>query len=233
MKNYKSVLAFGDSHVAGCELLGDDLVNDYIKGSITLEYMDNQTKSFSFPKLVADSFNIPCYNYALSGGSNERSLRILPKALTDHPDSLVLFFYTEPHRKELYYPDRGNFYARDNTNYIQLGIQWSGNQYKNNLKHHPINEHFIEHMLRINDTGVENALFYVDQACKNLSLNYFHIFGFSDIYNSIQHVDTSKIIFEDFGTWCMSQGHERLPLGHFNQEAHIAFSKLILSKLGQ
>jgi len=229
----KSVLAFGDSHVAGCELLGQELVNDYIKGKLSLEDMDRQTKPFAFPKLVADELSIPCYNYALSGGSNARSLRLLPQALADHPDSLVLFFYTEPHRTELYYPDVGNFYARDDLNYIQLGIQWSGDQFRNNLKNHPINKHFVENMLRVNPSGVENTLFYVDQTCKNLSADYIHIFGFKDIFDTIENIDRDKIIFEDFNSWCLKQGYKKLPLGHYNQEAHESFANLILLKLGQ
>jgi len=233
MIQYDSVLAFGDSHVAGCELLGQELVNDYIKGNLSLEEMDSQTKPFAFPKLVADSLNIPCYNYALSGGSNDRSLRLLPKALADHPNSLVLFLYTEPHRTEVYYPDSGNFYARDNTDYIQLGIQWSGDQFNNNLKKHPINKYFIENMLRVNTDGVENILFYVDQACKNLSANYLHIFGFSNIFNTVPNTDASKILFEDFNSWCLKQGYEQLPLNHYNQTAHRAFADLILLKLRQ
>lgn len=231
MIQYSSVLAFGDSHVAGCELLGQELVTDYIKGNLSLEEMDSKTKPFAFPNLVANSLNIPCYNYALSGGSNARSLRLLPKALADHPNSLVLFLYTEPHRTEVYYPDSGNFYARDNTDFIQLGIQWSGNQFNNNLKKHPINNYFVKNMLRVKDNGVENILFYVDQACKNLAANYLHIFGFDNIFNTVTNVDASKILSEDYNSWCLAQGYEQLPLNHYDQTAHRAFADLILHKL--
>ena len=242
MIQYDAVLAFGDSHVAGCELLGQELVNDYIKGNLSLEEMDSQTKPFAFPNLVADSLNIPCYNYALSGGSNNRSLRLLPKALLDHPNSLVLFLYTEPHRKELYYPDQGNFYARDADNYIQLGIQWSGEQFQNNRKTHPINKYFVENMLRINVSGVGLTMFYVDQACQNLSKDYFHIFGFNDIYHPNIAIKTDKILnlesssnngFGDFNSWCLSQGFKQMPLNHYNTHAHTKFAELILLKLGQ
>lgn len=235
---YESVLAFGDSHVAGCELLGQQLVTDYITGLLSLEDMDRQTKPFAFPNLVANTLGVPCYNYALSGGSNERSLRLLQTALAEHPNSLVLFFYTEPHRRELYYPDAGNFYARDDTDYIQLGIQWSGDQFRNNKKKHPINKYFVEDMLRLNNEGVGNCLFYVDQACKNLAADYRHIFGFSDIFNTVPNVDLSKILnlgegYGDFNSWCLAQGYEKLPLHHFNQEAHRAFADLILLELRQ
>lgn len=242
MIQYDAVLAFGDSHVAGCELLGQELVNDYIKGKLSLEEMDRQTRPLAFPNLVADSLNIPCYNYALSGGSNDRSLRLLPKALLDHPNSLVLFLYTEPHRKELYYPDPGNFYARDSDNYIQLGIQWSGDQFQNNQKSHPINKYFVENMLRIDDSGVALTMFYVDQVCQHLSKNYFHIFGFNDIYRPTIAVNTDNILnlelpsnngFGDFNGWCLSQGFKQMPLNHYNTHAHTKFAELILLKLGQ
>ena len=242
MKKFKSVLAFGDSHVAGCEILGSQLVKEYLTGNTPLEEMDNQTKPFSFPNQLADMLGIPCHNYALSGGSNDRSLRLLPQALLDHPDSLVLFYYTEPHRKELYYPDPGNFYARDADNYIQLGIQWSGVQFQYNRKTHPINKYFVENMLRINDSGVGLTMFYVDQVCQNLSKDYFHIFGFNDTYHPNIVVNTDKILnlessanngFGDFNTWCLAQGFKQMPLNHYNTHAHTKFAELILLKLGQ
>jgi hypothetical protein len=242
MKRFKSVLAFGDSHVAGCEILGSQLVKEYLTGNTPLEEMDSQTKPFSFPNQLADMLEIPCYNYALSGGSNERSLRLLPQALLDHPDSLVLFCYTEPHRKELYYPDTGNFYARDADNYIQLGIQWSGLQFQYNRKTHPINKYFVEHMLRINDSGVGTIMFYVDQACQQLASEYFHIFEFNDIYYPNIAVNTAKILnlessansgFGDFNSWCLTQGFKQMPLNHYNTYAHTKFAELILFKLGQ
>ena len=241
MKKFKSVLAFGDSHVAGCEILGSQLVKEYLTGNGPLEEMDSQTKPFSFPNQLADMLKIPCYNYALSGGSNERSLRLLPQALLDHPDSLVLFCYTEPHRKELYYPDQGNYYARDADNYIQLGIQWSGEHFQYNRKTHPINRYFVEKMLRINNSGVASTMFYVDQSCQNLSKDYFHIFLFNDVYHSNIKVNTDKILnlgssnngFGDFNGWCLEQGFEQMPLNHYNTHAHTKFAKLILLKLGQ
>ena len=83
MKKFKSVLAFGDSHVAGCEILGSQLVKEYLTGNGPLEEMDSQTKPFSFPNQLADMLKIPCYNYALSGGSNERSLRLPAQHVMD------------------------------------------------------------------------------------------------------------------------------------------------------
>jgi len=242
MKQFKSVLAFGDSHVAGCEILGNQLVKEYLSGNVLLEEMDRQTKPFSFPNQLADMLEIPCYNYALTGGSNERSLRLLPQALLDHPDSLVLFCYTEPHRKELYYPDPGNFYARDTDNYIQLGMQWSGEQFRNNRNPHPINKYFVESMLRVNDCGVAPTMFYVDQACQQLANDYFHIFEFNDIYQPNIKVNIGKILnlqslanhgFGDFNNWCLAQGFEQMPLNHYNTHAHTKFAELILLKLRQ
>ena len=102
MKHFESVLAFGDSHVAGCELANKYSLEDYLSGSITIEQADASGKELAFPKLVAEHLNVPCYNYAMSGGSNPRSLRLLIQAVQTHPHSLVLFSYTSTDRSEMY-----------------------------------------------------------------------------------------------------------------------------------
>jgi hypothetical protein len=243
MKKYKSVLAFGDSHPAGCESSKATFsIHDYINGKIGLEDLDLGTKPFSFPNLLADSLDIPCYNYSLSGGSNKRSLRLLPQALLDHPDSLVLFNYTETHRSEIYYPVAGPHLGQTGDGYIQLGVQWYKGPLENSKFKHPINDYFVESMLHVDHTNLDisTTMFYVDQSCKNLALDYFHIFGFCDLYNKSPLVDESKILnlqlgtnagYGDFTSWCSSQGFSKSDLGHFDLEAHVHFAKFLLDKL--
>jgi hypothetical protein len=241
MKKYKSILAFGDSHPAGCESSRSKFtINDYINGHVDLEDLDLSTKPFSFPNLLADILDVPCYNYSLSGGSNKRSLRLLPQALLEHSDSLVLFNYTETHRSEIYYPEFGRHLGQTNDGYIQLGIQWY--TVKNSKFNHPINDYFVENMLHIDSTNLDifNTMFYVDQSCKNLALDYFHIFGFPNLYSGSNLVDQSKILnldldtnagYGDFISWCNLQGFTKLPYGHYDLGAHILFSKLLYNKL--
>jgi hypothetical protein len=50
MTVYQSVLAFGDSHVAGCELSADTYL--YLTGNVTLEHADAAGKLLAFPQIV-------------------------------------------------------------------------------------------------------------------------------------------------------------------------------------
>lgn len=92
---FDSVLVFGDSTAAGAELLLDGE-----------PWSTSAMKSRSFGNQLAQHLGVPCYNYALAGGSNARSLRLLPEALLLHPNSLVLFCYT-------YIYARAEFFCED------------------------------------------------------------------------------------------------------------------------
>jgi hypothetical protein len=249
---YKSVIAFGDSHSAGCELekgnlLVDNLIIEYLSGEISLAEMDNFTKPLAYPQYVADKLGIPCYNYAMSGSSNERSLRILPAALAEHPDSLVLFGYTEQNRREFYYNDPGKFLAMDDSNYIQSGIPWYKNPATKMAKKygniHPFNDYFVENMMRWKQgdhTSIVNAMFYAEKACSDI----VHILLFKDLYDSenpvSQLLDTTKILnfnneensgYGDYQSWSNLKGFSQLSMGHYDTQAHDQLGELILNHI--
>lgn len=114
---YSQVLAFGCSHVAGCELAA------YRRQSWP-DY-DSECKPQSFSNLLADRMGLPCHNWAMSGGSNDRSLRILCRELALNPKpSLIVFGYTYTDRRECWWPDPGTWPARDSDLFLQLGSQW-------------------------------------------------------------------------------------------------------------
>lgn len=244
---YKSVIAFGDSHVAGCELTAGDHVVDYLSGKISLEDMDAENRLLSFPNYVAKALGVPCYNYGLSGGSNERSMRLLPRALAEHPDSLVLFGYTAQNRREFYYNDEGKFLGRDQDNFIQVGIQWYNTKVsdiagKSGVKH-PINDMFVEKFMRWDQgdhTSIINSMFYAEQACENI----IHIFFFRDLYdtenpvckllnpaNILNFNGTQNAGYGSYQEWADGMGHHRLPMGHFDQSVHNKLGELILSHI--
>ena len=244
---YKSVIAFGDSHVAGCELTEGTHVKDYLSGKITLEEMDAVNKTLSFPNYVAKHLGVPCYNYGLSGGSNERSVRLLPQALAEHPDSLVLFGYTAQNRREFYYDDAVKFLGRDKDNFLQVGIQWyntavADTASKSGVKH-PINDTFVEKFMRWNQgdhTSIINAMFYAERA----STTIVHIFFFRDLYDLSNPVNSllnkSNILnfsgtqndgYGSYQEWAENMGYERMPMGHFNQEVHNKLGQLIIDHL--
>ena len=64
MKQYKKVLAFGDSHTAGCELASVNTLEEYLQGTVTLEQADEPGKKLAYPQKLADLLGIPCENYA-------------------------------------------------------------------------------------------------------------------------------------------------------------------------
>lgn len=232
MEYFQSVLAFGDSHVAGCELSNTYSLDQYLSGKITLEQADLQGKNFAFPQLVADALGVPCYNYALTGGSNTRSIRKLIQAVKDHPDSLVLFGYTCTDRYEFYYPSDGNFLGRDDDNYIQVGMQWQGSiqtMLKYDSIKHPINDIFIKKFL-YEKNNLDDLMFCVDSISSKHSKKFFHIPLFPENYTTIYNV----INFENcknYVSWCEANKFSKLPFLHYGHDAHIALAKLILKEI--
>jgi len=113
---YSQLLAFGCSHVAGCELIPmpPQWFADY----------DSVCKPLSFSNQVADRLSIPCVNWAMSGGSNARTLRLLARELEGQSPSIVIIGWTYTDRSECYWPDPGQWPSRDQDLYLQLGSQW-------------------------------------------------------------------------------------------------------------
>lgn len=228
MEKFKKILAFGDSHVAGCELSNIHSLDEYLKGNITLEQADASGKSFAFPQLLANSLNIPCENYALTGGSNERSLRKLAETVEEN--CLILFGYTSPDRKEFYYPDEGLYLGRDNDGFIQAGMQWTGSinkQVSNTRMSHPFNDVFINNILRPYD-NTEMIIKYVDALCQANDCKVFHLM--------MWETDFEKKAFDFEGkrnyiTWCKTRNFERMPFLHYGHNAHQALAQLIEEKI--
>jgi hypothetical protein len=228
MKNFQSVLAFGDSHVAGCELSDQITLEDYISGKVSLEEADDAGKEFAFPNLVATQLKLPCYNYAMTGGSNARSLRKLIQAVQKHPNSLVLFGYTCTDRTEFYYPRPGNFLGRDSDNFIQVGMQWNGAIKKAGMEH-PINDMYVDEILHPYN-NLNDVMFCVDNICTMYATRYFHIPLFPEGFIA----DGSVIDFEghtNYLEWCRDKQFTRLPFLHYGKDAHSALAKLILGQL--
>jgi hypothetical protein len=253
MKNFESVIAFGDSHTAGAETIVNledlDLV---LSGKKSQWAAEEVTKPVAFPAKVAAALGIPCFNYAMSGGSNDRSIRLLSEALLDHPNSLVLFCYTSPERGEFYYPDKGNFLGRDENNYLQVGIQWYGQINKVAVDEYncvnPINDIFVEKILRINHTEnsrVYNMMQYVELTCEKYALDYRHILLYPNLITYTKSktwdsLDRTKILTlagftnEGYGCyfeWLDRHNFKKAPFDHFKEDAHAAIANKILETL--
>lgn len=224
MRQFNSILAFGDSHVAGCELANELSIEDCLKNNISIEEADEPGKQLAFPKIIADRLGIPCYNYAMTGGSNNRSLRLMSKAVQEHPNSLILFGYTCTDRSEFYYPDPGNFLGRDKDNFIQVGVQWDIVGIK-----HPINEMFVKHIVRFYN-NLEEIIFFANCASKVYDCEIIHLPLF------LEHVPKAENIFdyegyENYITWCQARGFKQLPYYHYEKAAHEELAKLIIEKI--
>lgn len=233
MKHFKSVLAFGDSHVAGCELSDIAELVKYLKGTISLEEADAPGKKLAFPQIIADKLNIPCYNYSMSGGSNARSLRLLVKAIQDHPNSLVLFGYTSADRTEFYYPKQGLYLGRDNDNFIQVGMQWYGEiatLIKSTKMQHPINDLFVNNMLYPYN-NINEMMFIVDNLCTLNATKVFHLPLFPEEI-AVDEIDVFNFEGHDnYLSWCVHNKFKQLPMLHYDQDAHAALAELILKEV--
>jgi hypothetical protein len=220
VKNFNSVLAFGDSHVAGCELANKYNLDDYLSGRITIEQADASGKELAFPKIVADAFGIPCYNYAMSGGSNARSLRLLIQAVQEHPNSLVLFGYTNTDRSEIYYPSGG--LGCDVSNFLQLGMQWDG-VFKN-----PINDFYIKNLHPYNN--LNELMFCVDNICAGYATTFIHLPLFPEEVPDVDNVFTFEN-HKNYLDWCKAKEFKKLQHFHYGQDAHNALADLIIKDL--
>lgn len=251
-KKFKSILVFGDSHFAGCELTPEEqLFEDYVMGKITIEEAEHRSKQLAFPAIVGQALDIPVYNFAMSGGSNDRGLRLLPEKLLEYPDSLVLFGWTTPDRTEFYYPEHDVVLGRDKDLFAQVGMQWydwplneTTAKYKITS---PINNLYVDKFLFAsdNDIKITNQMFYVEMACKQLCSDYRHIFIFPDLITGknldvFGQIDKSKILncgqntnlgFGCYINHCENLGHAKLELGHFDRKAHEDFADLVLKDL--
>lgn len=220
MNNINKILAFGDSHVAGCELSSSSTLDDYLQGKISLEQADAPGKLLAFPQKLADMLDVPCENYALTGGSNDRSLRKLTETIEEN--CLVIFGYTSPDRKEFYYPDEGLFLGRDDDNFIQTGVQWTGaieNARKSSPMTHPINNQYL-HILRHYD-NINNVFTTVDSICKAYNSKVIHI--------AVADIDHSMFNYLD---WCKDNNYKQLPYLHYEEQAHTDLAELLWKNIG-
>jgi hypothetical protein len=230
MKRIKSIIAFGCSHTAGCEL-NNVSWNDYFRANNSILINDIITKDLSYPNKLAKMLDVPCYNYAMSAGSNDRSLRLLPEALLNHPDSLVLFGWTNPFRKEFFVPE-SNFYAQDSNNFIQVGIHLYNMSSKcKNIKIHPINKIFVEQIAYPHSNLIYSSL-YVESICKLYSSEYYHLLFFPE--EKLPTDLKNKFDFEgddNFLVWCQSRKFNYFEGNHFEEKAHIELANLLYEDL--
>jgi len=227
MNKFNKVIAFGDSHVAGCELSSESSLDDYLSGKLTLEEADAPGKMLAFPQKLADKLNLPCENYALTGGSNDRSLRKLIEMIDSN--SLVIFGYTSPDRKEFYYPDKGLYLGRDNDNFIQAGIQWTGAidiaSKKSNMVH-PFNKVFLKTMQRSYD-NVKDIYVCVDSICKAHRAHVLHLNMTANSYDFTDTIDG----YSSYLSWCKDQNFKQLPFLHYGIDAHTKLSEILYDKI--
>lgn len=229
---YKQVLAFGDSHVAGCELADPDAVN---KWATQDRRFDDAGKLLAFPQLVADRLGIPCVNVAMSGGSNHRSLRLLTHMITEWPQSLVLFGYTHVDRSERYWPQGG--VGVDDTGFLQLGTQWCGverwvrPQLRYTLRDlQELNHDYIKNLVVYDDLPELTVL--VSSVCQAHAAGYLHLPLCTG--TAIDHAHTVDFGGEtNWHDWAVRRGFRQTQNQHFELAAHTAVSELIVSQLGK
>lgn len=228
MKNYEKILAFGDSHVAGCELSTEISLAEYLAGNISLEDADLPGKKLAFPNRMSQILDIPCENYSLTGGSNQRSIRKLLDTVQEN--CLIVFGYTDSNRTEFYYPDDGLFLGRDDDMYIQTGIQWKGliqSVYKDTKMHHPLNDLYLEKIHRMHD-NINYIYKQADCIAKAHGCHIIHLpmasFTHNDMFNFEGH--------ENYLNWCEYNNFKRLPYLHYNETAHQTLAELLCKNIG-
>jgi len=223
MKEFGAVLAFGDSNVAGCELAGGlekFRTRAYKTGTVSIEDVDAAGKLFAFPQMVADHFNVPCYNYAMTGSSNDRNLRLLAQSVQEYPNSLVLFGYTWTDRTEFYYPKGGIGCDRDN--FFQAGLD--------NFDTH-MNRKYLEILYPYDN--LKTMMFLVESVCRTHAKYFLHLPLFNH-KNLSQIPDVPNLInfgpSNNYENWAIENNFSRHEI-HFGIDAHEAISEKIIQKI--
>lgn len=224
MKKIKSVLAFGDSTTSGLELhypLSVFKSRAYLKEKVSIEELDVPGKLLTYPQKVADRLNVPCYNFAMSGGSNPRSIRLLVKALQEHPDSLVLFSWGRPDLVEIYCPEGG--VGCDSDHFLQAG---TGN-FDSEMNSKWVEIHHYQNNL-------EQLMFIVDALCKVHSADFLQIPLYLKSTEPEYVPNTpNRLFFEEYSNaeeWAIAKGCTKLDI-HYAEDFHIALADLIISTL--
>lgn len=236
--NFESIIAFGDSTTAGCELILDSV--DW-----------KETKKLSFPNLLADKYGIPCFNYAWPGGSNDRSIRLLPEKLIQHPNSLVLFCYTSFDRSEFFLPKFKHKWNNPDYNdqYAPLGSNWL--MVNTDIDHYELNslylKKFYNSRIGFNNYKEYNYLLTVQLFCEKYAKSFIQIFLYPNLIHPpdfqpevFDAIDKNQIFTFDtahdfswqsnnqgFGNlqdWAKWHEYEFCPGGHIGKDAHIKFA---------
>lgn len=237
---FDSIIAFGDSNVAGAELDGP-----------TSTAVHDQ----AFPAILGKKWNIPVYNYAWSGGSNNRSLRLFPEKLLQHSNSLVLFFYTDFSRNEYFRPDLDDTLPTDDTGYSPIGIGWHHDSIASETRDLSTlyYRHFYHDTSQYNNYREYNAIMTVQLFCEKYARDYVQIFGFPGCINNktdnqsilLERINFDKILKFPGQTWTedgWNMGHGNLiewveknhiPQGlcHMLHQGHEMLAKLIENHL--
>lgn len=224
MTKIESVLAFGDSTAAGCELAGpleQFRTRAYLTGKKTIEELDAPGKLLTFPQKIANYLNVPCHNYAMSGGSNDRSIRLLIQAVLEYPNSLVLFSWGRPDLKDIYYPDGG--IGCDKDNFFQAGTDNFETAF---------NKQWIETYHYYNN--LEQQMFCVDAICRTHAVDFLQI----PLYlkrTEPEYVPNvpNRLFFGKHGNaedWAIEKNCTKLEI-HYGEDFHIALSDLIIQTL--
>lgn len=229
---FKSIIAFGDSNVVGFEsidLAEDIFVDCWLKGKKTILQIDEMFKSHSFPNLLSEKLNIPCENYAMSGSCNDRSLRILSDVIPKKEKSLIIFGYTNTERKEFYYPDQGDFINRDDTDFMQVGVQWNFLKSRNSLE---LNDLYLKNFLRsYND--IDQKILIVESLAKYFNCEVLHLMMYPEDRSGPHPLEFNFQGKRNFRDWAIWKGFKIKTLNHFGKEAHIELSNLLFDYIKQ
>jgi len=229
MKKFNSIIAFGDSFVAGTELCTDEQVeevyNKIKSGLYPVDEIDDITKPNSFPNLLAKKLNIPCHNYAMSGSSNNRSIRKLISATKIHTNSLILFGYTSPDRSEIYYPVEGPCAGRDSDMFLQLGIHINNHGINFELNQTYIRDFIYPH------NNINEFIICAEAIAKYTSNQIIHLPVFGDyVHEPLPNIFKFQG-YKNLIDWATFNRFSRLRHGHFEQAAHNALADLLFQQL--
>lgn len=213
-------MAFGDSNVAGCELINDSALTYR-----PLIEIDEITKPQAFPAELGRLLDVPVKNFSMSAGSNARSLRLLWQHLPNHKNALVLFGYTSNDRSEFFDANHGvgkSLYTnQDQQGYVQIGYAVMNYGLKNL---HPLTRDYFKYC---STASLDQQMFYVEAACAAMDAVCVHLPLFDQAFDFRPRY---LFDFENRGNyldWCRHRRFSEMPGHHYGQDAHQNLARLL------
>lgn len=234
LKKFTSIAAFGDCSFAGCEIPIENSPSfiDVFSGKISIPEVDNLTKPFSFPNLLAKKLNVPCYNFAMSGTGHKRGLRKLTNTINELDNCLILFALTHCFEQEFYRPDMQGMFGVDDTGFLSLGLHWEDMPYAERTTE--LNKIYLDNLLTSVYNNLNETCMLVESLCHYNNLDVIHIPVIEYATTNFQPKHLFNFDNHNFMlNWCDHEKFAYTEFGHYEAKMHTQLAEMLFQYINK